>query len=102
MDFLREPNVTVGAADGNLVLDILLLLYARQTPDIAGISESDQRLGMRPDAGAPGKWRVDAGASGRLWLAVRAGSTLCGVSEPTMLGTAGVEHRVGTAVFSDL
>jgi hypothetical protein len=29
--FLREPNVTVGAAAGNLVLDISLLPYARQT-----------------------------------------------------------------------
>jgi hypothetical protein len=45
---------------------------------------------------------VDAGASGRLWLALRAGSALCGVSEPTMLGTAGVEQRVGSSVFSDL
>jgi hypothetical protein len=30
--FVREPNVTVGAAAGNLLLDISLLPYARQTP----------------------------------------------------------------------
>ena len=30
--FLREPNVMVGATAGNLVLDISLLPYVRQTP----------------------------------------------------------------------
>lgn len=56
--FLREPNVTVGAVKGNLVVDISLLPYARQTPTWVALLNpvSGLSCGLMPGKLGAGVW----------------------------------------------